>query len=186
MTAMNPSDQLRIIGIVMNTAFSDRPSLDRLQEKPVDLCPMTAEAAACALYHFIQETYGAGEECSLWSPQQAAKRGYGPFWRVSWEAGPVEWGVLLTLGESMWLTEWELSHDHRPEVVLQRGDGWYTEPHYRFDVGFFTDLGEPARILARVQVDRRFDPNHRNRRGEQSESSQWGLRAMESRRHRPQ
>jgi hypothetical protein len=44
-------------------------------------------------------------------------------------------------------TEWELSHDHRPEVILQSGDGWYTEPHYRFDIGFITDLSEPARVL---------------------------------------
>lgn len=51
----------------------------------------------------------------------------------------MEWGVLLTLGESMWLTEMELSHDHRPEVILRWGNGWYTEPHYRFDVGFIED-----------------------------------------------
>ena len=186
MTAMNPSDHLRITGIVMNSFFLDRRSLDRLQEKPLDLRAMTAEAAARVLYHFIQETYRAGDERSLWSPQQAAKRGNGPFWRVSWEAGPVEWGVLLTLGESMWLTEWELSHDHRPEVVLQRGDGWYTEPHYRFDVGFITDLGEPERLLAGVQGDGRSHPRHRNRRGEQSESSLWGRRAIASRRYGPQ
>jgi hypothetical protein len=102
---------------------------------------MTAVDAARALYDFIQEHFGAGKECSLWSPQQAAKRGYSQFWRVSWEAGPVEWGVLLTLGESMWLTELELSHDHRPEVILQSGNGWYTEPHYRFDIGFIEDHG---------------------------------------------
>jgi hypothetical protein len=64
---------------------------------------------------------------------------YIPCWRVSWEAGPVEWGVLLTLGESMWLTELELRYDHRPEVILESGNGWYTEPHYRFDVGFIED-----------------------------------------------
>jgi len=125
----------------MNNSFLDRRFLVQLQEKPLDLRRMNAEDAARALYNLIQETYGAGEECSLWSPQQAAKRGYGPFWRVSWEAGPVEWGVLLTLGESMWLTEWELSHDHRPEVILQSGDGWYTEPHYRFDIGFIEEPG---------------------------------------------
>jgi hypothetical protein len=75
----------------------------------------------------------------LWSPEQAAMLGYIPSWRVSWEAGPVEWGVLLTIGESMWLTELELRYDHRPEVILQSGNGWYTEPHYRFDVGFIED-----------------------------------------------
>jgi hypothetical protein len=75
----------------------------------------------------------------LWSLREAAQKGYRPFWRVSWEAGPVEWGVLLTLGESMWLTEFELGHDQRPEVLLKSGLGWYTEPHYRFDIGFIED-----------------------------------------------
>ena len=41
----------------------------------------------------------------------------------------------------MWLTEFDLSHDHRPEVILQSGNGWYTEPRYRFDVGFIEDAG---------------------------------------------
>jgi hypothetical protein len=39
----------------------------------------------------------------------------------------------------MWLTELGLGHDHRPEVLLQSGNGWYTEPHYGFDVGFVED-----------------------------------------------
>ena len=94
---------------------------------------------AHALFDFLQQVYEPGEGCSLWAPREGVKRGYSPFWRVSWEAGPVEWGVLLTLGESMWLTELELSHDHRPEVMLQSGKGWYTEPHYRFDVGLIED-----------------------------------------------
>jgi hypothetical protein len=55
---------------------------------------------------------------------------------VSWEAGPAEWGVLLSLGESMWDSEFDLKHDHQPEALLQRGAGWYSEPHFRFDVGF--------------------------------------------------
>jgi hypothetical protein len=55
---------------------------------------------------------------------------------VTWEARPAELGVLLTLGESTWLTELELNHDHKPEVLLQSGTGWYTEPQYRFDIGF--------------------------------------------------
>jgi len=54
----------------------------------------------------------------------------------------MEWGVLLTLGESMWLQEFGLGYDHRPEVLLQSGDGWYTEPHFRFDIGFVEDLGK--------------------------------------------
>jgi hypothetical protein len=80
-----------------------------------------------------------GNECSLWSPEEAEARGYGRCWRVGWEAGPVEWGVLLSLGESMCLTELELGHDHRPEVLLQSSDGWYAEPYHRFDAGFVED-----------------------------------------------
>ncbi len=59
---------------------------------------------------------------------QAMERGYAPYRRASWEAGPVECGVLPTLGESMWLTELQPGHDHRPEVLHQSGNGWSTEP----------------------------------------------------------
>ena len=57
-------------------------------------------------------------------------------WRVCWEAGPFEWGVLRTLGECMWLSEFDLNYDHRPEVLLERGRGWYSERWFGFDVGF--------------------------------------------------
>ena len=68
----------------------------------------------------------------------------------------MEWGVLLTLGESMWLQELELGHDHRPEVLLQSGDGWYTEPHFRFDIGFVEDqeAGRVALGQSRLVEDR--------------------------------
>ena len=39
----------------------------------------------------------------------------------------------------MWLTEFELRHDHRPEVLLQNGRGCYTEPYHRFDIGFIEE-----------------------------------------------
>ena len=120
----------------MSTLILDRRYLSELQANPLDLRPMSPADAARALYDFIHRHFAAGEECSLWSPEEAEQRGYRPFWRVSWEAGPVEWGVLLSLGESMWLTELELNYNHRPEVVLEGGNGWYTEPHYRFDIGF--------------------------------------------------
>ena len=117
----------------------NRGYLAGLKANPVDLRRLCAGAAAQALFDFLQEHFRPGEECSLWSPSEAEARGYDPFWRVSWEAGPAEWGVLLSLGESMWLTELDLKHDHHPEVLLQSGDGWYTEPHYRCDVGFIED-----------------------------------------------
>jgi hypothetical protein len=36
----------------------------------------------------------------------------------------------------MWLTEFELRYDRRPEVLLRGAEGWHTEPYFRFDVGF--------------------------------------------------
>jgi hypothetical protein len=117
--------------------------LTELQARPLDLRGLNAPDAARALYEFLQKHFEPGDECSLWSPEEADAKGYSPCWRVSWEAGPAEWGVLLTLGESMWLTELEPGHchdhNHRPEVFLQSGNGWYTEPHHRFDVGFVED-----------------------------------------------
>jgi hypothetical protein len=81
---------------------------------------------------------------SLWPTVEAEAKGYSPYWRVSWEAGPAEWGVLLTLGESMWLREFDLSYDHHPEVLLLSGNGWYSEPSFRFDIGFIEDPGKTS------------------------------------------
>ncbi len=122
----------------MNTARLDRFHI-QLQENPLDLRRMNAADAARALFDFIQRVYTTGDECSLWTPQQADELGYRKYWHVSWEAGPAEWGVLLSLGESMWLTEFGLRHDHRPEVLLQSGLGWYTDPYHGFDIGFIED-----------------------------------------------
>jgi hypothetical protein len=123
----------------MNRTRLNRRFLVQLQKNPLDLRCMTVTDAARALFDFIQRIYRPGDECSLWTPQQADELGYGKSWHVSWEAGPAEWGVLLSLGESMWLTEFGLRHDHRPEVLLQSGRGWYSEPYHRFDIGFIED-----------------------------------------------
>ncbi len=120
----------------MNDCDLDRRYLARLQARPLDLRRLGIEDAARALYDFLQEHFQPGDECSLWSPDEARSLGYPRWWRVSWEAGPVEWGVLLSLGESMWLTELWLKYDHRPEVLLRGAAGWYTESYFRFDVGF--------------------------------------------------
>jgi hypothetical protein len=112
------------------------PHLAKLQAKPLDLRSSSADAAARALFDFIQRQFDPGDECSLLSPAEARAAGCGAFWHVTWEAGPAEWGVLLSLGESMWLTEFDLAYDHRPEVLLQRANGWVAEPYFRFDVGF--------------------------------------------------
>jgi hypothetical protein len=120
----------------MISSDRNRGYLAKLKANPLDLRSHSAQDAAQALYDFIQRHFTPGDECSLLSPTEADLTGVGPHWTVSWEAGPAEWGVLLSLGESMWLTELDLKHDHRPEVLLQRGNGWFAEPYFRFDVGF--------------------------------------------------
>jgi len=43
------------------------------------------------------------------------------YWTVSWESGPYEWGVYLTLWREDFLTNLN----------------WHGEPYYSFDVGFY-------------------------------------------------
>jgi hypothetical protein len=97
------------------SSHPERAYLAKLKANPLDLRSLSVQDAAQALYDFIQRHFEPGDECSLWSPAEASVRGCGPHWTVSWESGPAEWGVLLSLGESMWLTEFDLKHDHRPE-----------------------------------------------------------------------
>jgi hypothetical protein len=123
-------------GSDMISSNLNRGYLAKLKAVPLDLRSLSAQNAAQALYDFIQMLFSPGDECSLLSPAEADLTGVGPYWTVSWEAGPAEWGVLLSLGESMWLTEFDLKHDHRPEVLLQKGAGWIAEPYFSFDVGF--------------------------------------------------
>lgn len=54
----------------------------------------------------------------LWEPQETARRGYGNCWMVSWEDGPFEWAVFLSLSATM------------------HGPWGYTEPYHSFDLCF--------------------------------------------------
>lgn len=72
-----------MIGIALGTTFLDRQFVTRLQDNPRDLRRMNAATAAHALFDFIQRVYGPGDECSIWSPQQAMELGDCSFWRVN-------------------------------------------------------------------------------------------------------
>ena len=61
----------------------DRRYLARLQARPLDLRRLTVGDAARALYAFLQEHFRPGEECSLWTPDEARSLGYPRWWRVS-------------------------------------------------------------------------------------------------------
>ena len=82
----------------------------------------TPSGAAAALHRVLVkaavEMGQAETEVLLHSPNESADYlGNGDrCWRVIWEAGPMEWGVTLSMNP--------------------QGENWYTEPYYSFDVCF--------------------------------------------------
>lgn len=82
----------------------------------------TTEAAAKAFYEvlnaYAKEAGYGDKSVSLWNPTEAVERGYGRNWMVSWEDGPYQWGICTS------------AH------VRSTASGWYTEPHYSFDLCF--------------------------------------------------
>lgn len=106
----------------------------------LDLRNKTPERAARKLYEYLCEvSTDIGQDPSievfLWTPEEAAKRGRGAFWCVSWESGPYEWAHSLSGGESLYSGE---GMGGAPEVLLD-GPKWYVEPHYSFDLVFVPD-----------------------------------------------
>lgn len=70
----------------------------------------------------LLEKWGESEsyirkELLLLAPEKSASLGYGRCWRVMWESGPFEWAI--------------------PASFEAYGPGWYTEPYYSFDLGFY-------------------------------------------------
>lgn len=82
--------------------------------------PKSPEEAA-ASFHAALAAYAAAsgyvaENVHLWSPEVSAKRGYGACWMVTWEEGPFEWAVFMSMNLS--------------------GAWGYTEPYHAFDLCF--------------------------------------------------
>lgn len=67
-------------------------------------------------------------ECSLWTPAEAAERGYDPQYMVSWEAGPSDWGIMLS------------------ERCHNMPGSWFTEPHYSFDLCFVDERSAADKV----------------------------------------
>lgn len=107
----------------------------------LDLSKFTPEQAAKTLYKWVcAQSLLRGQkpaiECALWSPEEAVERGYGVNWRVSWESGPFEWAVCMSLGGRLEEAErFNYAYNGVPEVVLT-SEHWFVEPHYSFDLGF--------------------------------------------------
>jgi hypothetical protein len=85
----------------------------------------TPAGAAKAFYKALlelQKGWGNSEEYArketlLLTPERSEALGYGRCWRVMWESGPFEWAI--------------------PASFEAHGSGWYTEPYYSFDLGFY-------------------------------------------------
>lgn len=80
--------------------------------------------AAKALYKHLTGL-DAGGDLVLLSPERSDELGYGRVWRVTWEGGPAEWGIILSMSET-----WSGVTGHL------KNRNWYLEPFYSFDVGF--------------------------------------------------
>lgn len=84
----------------------------------------TCEAAAKAFYEALKPVVAAyGQdpevECGIFDPDTASQREYGRTWVVWWEAGPYEWAIPASM-----------------EFMFNRQAGWFTEPHFSFDLCF--------------------------------------------------
>lgn len=82
--------------------------------------PKTIKEAASALFDAL-DTYATSAgysegSVSLWAPDDAAKRGYGNNWMITWEDGPFEWAINFS--------------------YLCTGPWGYVEPYHGFDLTF--------------------------------------------------
>jgi len=117
--------------------------------KQIDLTKYkTAAGAAKALHkHICELAVKMGQkpeiEVTLFTPEKGEKMGYGKSWRVMWEAGPYQWGFLLSGGSSILSNEIDGPLRRKlgvkapkPEFNVRGEQSWYTDHHYSFDVGF--------------------------------------------------
>lgn len=80
----------------------------------------TKAAAAKNLYRALVELEleigGSASEVIIQTPEESEKCGTGKNWRVIWESGIYQWAIAA--------------------VIYNDKAGWYTEPHYSFDLCF--------------------------------------------------
>lgn len=84
---------------------------------PLNMEDAVVKAAAVMILRCESDEMDPGWEILTFPPEQTTHEGSG-FWRLCWESGPFEWAC---------------GNDVLPER-LRRGNGWYTEPHFSFDL----------------------------------------------------
>ena len=76
----------------MNEQIAGRNILTNLTAKA-----KTPKGLATELKRQLVKHFGINEQyIYVWSPKEAAQRGYGPAWCLCAEEGPFEWAVTLT------------------------------------------------------------------------------------------
>jgi hypothetical protein len=99
------------------------------------LAARSPQDAAHALARYLKTSFDA-DELVVWSPEEAAQRGFGDAWAVCWESGPFEWTVI---SEGLSLRASELGHTDAagpfPDGI--QGEGWYAEPYNNFILSFY-------------------------------------------------
>jgi len=104
--------------------------------KVLDLRKSTPKTAATRLHAFITTELRdwGGDEALLWSPEESDKRGLGKSWHVSWEGGPFEWAISVSLGGSI-----SGRFTGAAEVLLVGAKKYIAEPYHSFDLSFSPD-----------------------------------------------
>lgn len=114
--------------VIQELVFNAATGRDEWSVIEIDFDPSqytTKAGAAKALHKALSALAKASGqnpkiEVILQTPEQAKLSIGSEFWRVIWEAGPYEWAI----GASM------QCHN------MSRDGGWFTEPHYSFDLCF--------------------------------------------------
>ena len=100
----------------------------------------TAKGAATKLHEFLREksaALGQNPDIEVFMRQHQDQQGneQAGRWLVSWEAGPYEWAICLSGGDSMYAAELE-NYSGKTQVKMFGSPHWIAEPYYSFDLVF--------------------------------------------------
>lgn len=112
----------------------------------LDLRELECDQAATRLYRAICEIAADNGqnpdiECYITSPRETEESGYGRFWRVGWDAGPIDWGVSISLDGDLCDGDDDFWEDCPVRFKILQDKNWYLQPYYSCDVMFVPMVG---------------------------------------------
>lgn len=124
--------------ILMYTDGDDPFEID--MPKLMDLSILDTERAAKITYTYCRGLAAhLGQdpdiEVQLLDPDESQQRSYGDGWTVVWEAGPWQWAVYLSSGESLFYGE---KHSEKPDMELDviSSNRYWCEPYNGWSLVF--------------------------------------------------